>query len=88
VCLSAFDADLASAHLRYAVRRIRRRLPNARLIGCYWLPKETQGRAPELCANTGTDTCKTSLPEVLEACLEAARRTAASDAETPKDAVA
>jgi hypothetical protein len=70
------------------VRRIRRRLPNARLIGCYWMPKETQDRAPELCANTGTDACKTSLPEVLEACLGAARRKSASEVEEPKNAVA
>jgi hypothetical protein len=88
VCLSAFDADLASAHLRYAVRRIRRRLPHAQIVGCFWLPKEAQERAPEMCANTGTDICATSLPKALEACLEAARRKPAAEMEAPKNAVA
>jgi hypothetical protein len=64
-------------------------LPNARLIGCYWMPKETHERAPELCASTGTDACRTSLPSVLEDCLEAARRKPAPAVlEAPKDAVA
>jgi predicted PurR-regulated permease PerM len=88
VCLSSFDADLAGAHLRYAVRRIRRRLPAARLIGCYWMPKETQDRAPELCASTGTDACVTSLSKALEWALENARRKPASETEAPKNAVA
>jgi len=88
VCLSSFDADLAGAHLRYAVRRIRRRLSGARLLGCYWMPKETQDRAPELCANTGTDACVTSLSKALEFALENARRKPASETEAPKDAVA
>ena len=88
VCLSSFDADLAGAHLRYAVRRIRRRLSGARLLGCYWMPKETQDRAPELCANTGTDACVTSLSKALEAALESARRKPASETEAPKNAVA
>ncbi|MDB5542964.1 MAG: transporter [Hyphomicrobiales bacterium] len=88
VCLSAFDADLASAHLRYAVRRIRRRLPHAQIVGCFWTPKETQERGPEMCANTGADICATSLPKALEACLEAARRKPAAEVEAPKNAVA
>ncbi|MDB5642216.1 MAG: transporter [Hyphomicrobiales bacterium] len=88
VCLSAFDADLAGAHLRYAVRRIRRRLPNARLVGCFWMPKETQERAPELCASTGTDVCTTSLPKALEVCLDAAKRKTVTEPEAPKNAVA
>jgi hypothetical protein len=52
------------------------------------MPKETQDRAPEMCANTGTDICATSLPKALEACLEAARRKPAAEAEAPKNAVA
>lgn len=88
VCLCAFDADLAGAHLRYAVRRIRRRLPHAKIVGCFWMPKETQDRAPELCASSGTDACVTSLPQAVETSIAAAQRKPAPAPSVATDAVA
>ena len=36
VCLSYFDADLSTAGARFAVRRLRRRLGEVKILACFW----------------------------------------------------
>jgi hypothetical protein len=36
VCLSYFSLGSSSAHLRYAIRRIRRQIPATKIIACMW----------------------------------------------------
>lgn len=86
VCLSYLDADLSASHVRYAVRRIRRRLPNARLIACFWMQETDAQREAELCKVAGGDACATNLSRAVEKCVEAAQKERVVD--DPRDAVA
>jgi len=67
VCLSYFDADLNTAGARFAVRRLRRRLGEDKILAGYW--QSGPGQASELCAATKADFCATSFKEALAFCL-------------------
>lgn len=70
VCLSFLDTT-APVHVRFAVRRLRRRLPDARiLVGAWGLGGD---EADQLCAAARADGCARRLSEALRYCLEAAR---------------
>lgn len=69
VCLSYLDTT-TPVHVRYAVRRLRRRLPNARIIVCSW-GIDTEG-AKGLCSAVRSDGCASSLIDAARLCLEAA----------------
>lgn len=68
VCLSYFDADVNVASARYAVRRLRRRLPDVRILAGFW--QSDPARTGELRAETKADFCATSLIGALTYCLE------------------
>jgi hypothetical protein len=70
VCLSYFDAS-SPAHMRYAIRRIRRRLPHARiLVGCWRTDTD-----PTLLRDTSkSDAVATSLREAVKLCLGEAHK--------------
>jgi len=67
VCLSYFDADLSTAGARFAVRRLRRRLGEVKILAGFWL--SDPGQANELCAATKADFCATRLKEALAVCF-------------------
>jgi predicted PurR-regulated permease PerM len=69
VCLSYLDAG-SLAHMRYTIRRMRRRLPAAQLLLASW---KSDVDAATLRASTKADAVATTLPEALRFCLEAAR---------------
>jgi predicted PurR-regulated permease PerM len=71
VCLVYLDAS-GPAHMRYSVRRLRRKLPDATIIlGC-WM-KETDAAALEqLRDEAKADMVAASLGEALKLCIEAA----------------
>ena len=69
VCLSALDAR-SPAHLRYAVRRVRRRLPQAKvLVGIWGLDTKAQ---KALCDAVKADLCTGRLTEAARICLDEA----------------
>ena len=70
VCLSYFDADLSTAGARFAVRRLRRRLGEVKILAGFWL--RDPGQANELGAATKADFCATRFKEVLAFCLREA----------------
>jgi hypothetical protein len=67
VFISYFDADLSTAGARFAVRRLRRRLGQVKILAGFWL--SGPGQASELCAATKADFCATRLKEALAVCL-------------------
>jgi predicted PurR-regulated permease PerM len=71
ICLSYVDADVSVARARYAVRRLRRRLPEARIFTGFWLGDAQ--KAKELCAQANADFCATRLPEAVAFCVEQAQ---------------
>jgi hypothetical protein len=72
VCLSYLDADLSPAGARFAVRRLRRRLPEVKILAGFW--QSGPGQASELCAETKADFCATRFKEALALCLDATVR--------------
>jgi hypothetical protein len=72
VCLSYLDAG-SPAHMRYAVRRLRRKMPQARvLLGC-WVEGMDASAASALREATRADLVATGLCEATALCLNAAR---------------
>jgi predicted PurR-regulated permease PerM len=69
VCLSYLDAGSA-AHMRYTIRRMRRRLPAAQILLAPW---KADAEVATLRAATQADAVATTLPEAVRLCLEAAR---------------
>src|SRR5208282_2325466 len=67
VCLSYFDADLSTAGARFAVRRLRRRLGEVKILAGFW--QSGPGQVSELCTATKADFCATRLKEALAVCL-------------------
>ncbi|MDB5513074.1 MAG: transporter, partial [Enterovirga sp.] len=73
--VSFLDASSPS-HVRYAVRRLRRRLPRAKiLVGSWGVDHEG---AVALCEAARSDGCASRLAEALQLCIEAARDPAAT----------
>lgn len=70
--LSFLDADLSVAQARFAVRRLRRRIPDVPLIAAFWTDADNEARLNGLCAEVRAETCVASLPQALRVCLERA----------------
>lgn len=70
--LSFLDADLSIAQARFAVRRLRRRVPDVPLIAAFWSDGGNEARINGLCAEVRAETCVASLPQALSRCLERA----------------
>ncbi len=70
VYLSYFDGDLSTAGARFAVRRLRRRLGEVKILAGFW--QSGPGQANELCTATKADFCVTRFKEALAFCLNEA----------------
>jgi predicted PurR-regulated permease PerM len=66
VCLSYLDADLSQAHVRFAVRRLRRRFPNAAIVTCFWTADEDPQRMQQLCEAAKADQCSTRFGQAVK----------------------
>jgi hypothetical protein len=73
VCLSYLEIAGTPSHLRYMLRRLRQRLPHARLLVGLWPAEQAILTDDRLRAAVGADVYTSSLREAVEACLEAAR---------------
>jgi predicted PurR-regulated permease PerM len=68
VCLSALDSS-TPAHIRYTIRRVRRRFPDAKiLLGCWLADADTAPTADAMKA----DVMVTTLRDAVRLCLDAA----------------
>jgi predicted PurR-regulated permease PerM len=71
VCLAYMDAS-GPAHMRYSVRRLRRKLPNAKIIlGC-WMKEMDPAALEQLRDGAKADLVAASLGEALKLCIESA----------------
>jgi predicted PurR-regulated permease PerM len=73
VCLCYLEIGGTPSHLRYLLRRLRGRLPAARLLVGLWPTEQAILTDDRLRAALGADLYTCSLREAVEACLEAAR---------------
>ena len=81
VCVSYIDISGTPAHLRYLLKRLRQRLPDAPLLVGLWPAEEAILADPELRSMVGADYYVTSLREGVAACLEAAKKDADAERE-------
>ena len=72
VILSILDADLRLSQARFAVRRLRRRVPGAPIVSAFWMAEPDEARTTGLCSDVRCDICVASLPQALALCLERA----------------
>jgi len=68
ICLSFLDADLNAARARFAVRRLRRRLNEVKILAGFWQSDSAQ--AGDLGAEAKADFCATRLRDGLAFCLQ------------------
>jgi predicted PurR-regulated permease PerM len=73
VCLVYLEIGGAPSHLRYLLRRLRQRMPAAKLLVGLWPVEQAILTDDRLRAAVGADFYTSSLREAVEACLEAAR---------------
>jgi len=79
VCLSSLDIAHNPAHWRYSIRRLRRRLPQAKALAGLWGHDKPGAGAEELRTNAGGDLYAYSLREAIGICIETARSRGATD---------
>jgi hypothetical protein len=70
VCLSYLQLGQSPAHLRYSIRRLRRRIPSATIVACLWGYEEIDVPKAELTA-AGVDRCALTLAEAVDLCVDA-----------------
>ena len=77
--LSFLDGDLSVAQARFAVRRLRRRIPDVPILAAFWMADEDKARLAALCTNVRCSACASSLPQAIRICNERATPQACSD---------
>jgi hypothetical protein len=70
VCLSYLHLGHSPAHLRYSVRRLRRRIPSATIVACLWGYEEGEVPQSDLQA-AGADAFSLTLAETVALCAKA-----------------
>ncbi len=73
VCISYLDLSGAPSHLRYLVRRLRRRLPHVPLLVGLWPAEDALVKDEQMRALLGATYYASSLHEAVDDCLQAAR---------------
>lgn len=72
VCLSYFGAASSPVHVRYLIRRLRRVMPSAKFLACFWMLEPDGSKLEEWRTTVGADLVASSLSSAAEICLSAA----------------
>ncbi|MGE0224885.1 MAG: AI-2E family transporter, partial [Acetobacteraceae bacterium] len=72
ICVCSVEVRGTPSHLRFALRRLRQRAPEAMLLAGLWTPDDPVPRDDARRATLGADLCAVTLTEAVEACLAAA----------------
>jgi len=87
VCLVYMDAS-GPAHMRYSVRRLRRRLPNVKIVlGC-WMKDVDPTTLEQLRESAKADFVTPSLGQTLQLCIEAAQARGPHHGSAEQDVIA
>lgn len=81
ICISYLEISGSPAHLRYLIRRLRQKAPEARILVGLWPAEDAILTDEALRAMIGADDYVTSLRQAVQACLDAAH--AAAEAPAP-----
>ena len=69
VCLSYLDADISMARARFAIRRLRRRIPDAIILTGFWMAQGDDQRTRQLCEDVKSDLAASSLTGAVSLCI-------------------
>ena len=72
VCLSYFGAASSPVHVRYLIRRLRRVMPTAKFLACFWMLEPDGLKLEEWRTTVEADLVASSLSSAAEICLSAA----------------
>ena len=90
VCLSYFGAGANPAHVRYLIRRLKRRMPMTKFLAGYWLLETDSQKSEDWRTSVGADFVATCLAEAVAVCVREVGVvrpvTEASHIPTPADA--
>ncbi len=88
VCISYLDLSGAPSHLRYLVRRIRRRIPHVPILVGLWPAEDAMLKDEQMHAQLGATYYTSSLHEAVDDCLKAALEASGTPvpSEVPGDA--
>ncbi len=75
VCLSYFGASSKPAHVRYVIRRLKRVMPHARFVACFWMLGEERSKLEEWRMSVGAEFVASSVDEAATICSREARGT-------------
>jgi predicted PurR-regulated permease PerM len=76
VCLSYLHLGHSPAHLRFSIRRLRRRIPSATIVACLWGYEESEVPQSDL-KGAGADTFALTLADTVALCANAVPATKA-----------
>jgi len=79
ICLSSLDIGHSPAHLRGSIRRVRRQIPEAKVLAGLWGHDKHAAGAREVQASVGADLYVYSLREAVGVCIEATRSSKGMD---------
>jgi predicted PurR-regulated permease PerM len=68
VCLSYFGVASKPAHVRYLIRRLRRLMPRAKFVACFWMLRDDRTRLEEWKTTVNADFAIASLEEAATIC--------------------
>jgi hypothetical protein len=74
VCISYLDISGTPSHLRYLIRRLKRKLPHVPILVGLWPTEDEVLKEARVRAIIGADYCSTSLREAVSYCIEAAHK--------------
>ena len=69
VCICAFDAGERSAHVKFLLRRLRRQLPAARFLGCFWRLEANNPAHSIVIGSIGADEVVSTLAAAVDRCI-------------------
>jgi predicted PurR-regulated permease PerM len=81
-CLSYLEPGGSFTNARYLVRRLRRRLPQAKIVDGFWTLTAQEAEARDALAATRADCVVTSLRQAVEQVVNAAKDAASADLES------
>jgi hypothetical protein len=72
VCLSYFGAVRNPAHVRFLIRRLKRMMPNARFLACFWMLAADPEKSEDWRTAVGAHLVATSLADAVAICVREA----------------
>ena len=68
VCLSYFGVASKPAHVRYVIRRLRRLMPNAKFVACFWMLRDDRTKLEEWRTSVNADFAASSIEDAANIC--------------------